>query len=259
MDMITGAAERTMAAQPAGDQKTLYFNLEPEAEVAVLGRMLYREGYNNHNWGHITYIQPDGTILLNPWEVPWDELRASDILRIDEEGNLLQGSWTVTPAVALHLAAHRLRPDVKVALHHHSEWGTVWSGLGEVPGVYHQNGAQIPGEIAYYDEYEDIVAHRKVAEANVTAMGDSQVAILHNHGVFVVAESIQRAHVLAVTLEQRARMAWRIKALGADKGAPMREDAVASLVKASRQGLSGPRFYHAMIRREVLADPSVLT
>lgn len=240
-----------------GDQKTLYFTPTPEAEVALLARMLYREGYNNHNWGHITFIQPDGTILINPWEVPWDEVRASDILRIDEKGELLSGRWTVTPAVKLHLATHRMRPDVKVAIHHHSEWGTVWAAAHEIPPVLFQNAASIP-KLSLYAEFEDIVVHEDLAEANVKAMGDADAAILANHGVFVVGDSIARVHWLAVTLELRCKVAWRVRSMSAE-GVPMTQDAIDALVRSAIKGRAGNRFHHAMIRREVLADPSVLT
>jgi ribulose-5-phosphate 4-epimerase/fuculose-1-phosphate aldolase len=238
--------------------RTLYFTLSPEAEVAMLARMLYRDGYNDHNWGHITYLQPDATLLLTPWEVPWDEMRASDILRIDARGNLLSGRWSVTPAIALHLAAHRLRSDVTVAVHHHSEWGTVWAALAEVPGIYNQGSAGVSGDLALYDEYASDVTDDDVAERNVLAMGANVAAILANHGVFVVADSIQRAHQRCVSLEQRCRIAWRIKALGQDKGHPMTQSAVDGLVRAKLRNKGGDRFYHAMIRREVLADPNVL-
>lgn len=248
------------AARPceAGEQKTLYFSLSPEAEVAVLARMLCREGYNDHNWGHISYIQPDGSILLNPWEVPWDEVRASDILRIDATGRLVSGRWTVTPAVALHLAAHRLRPDVTVAVHHHSEWGTVWAALGEIPGIYTQNAAQV-GDLVLYDEYESDVTFSEIAELNVRAMGNSNAAILANHGVLVLADSIARVHQRCVSLETRCRIGWRIRALGAEAGVPMKQSAVEGLISSALAGKSGPRLYHAMVRREVLADASVLT
>lgn len=250
---------RNFGALADGEQQTLYFTLSPEAELAVLSRMLYREGYNDHNWGHISYLQDDGTILLNPWEVPWDEMRASDVLRIDQDGNQLSGRWTVTPAIALHLAAHRLRQDAKVAIHHHSRWGTVWGALGELPDVYHQNGAQLGRDIALYNEYESDVTHAEAAEQNVLAMGDRKAAILANHGVFVVAGSIKEAHVMCVSLEERARVAWHVKALGPDKGLPMKDKPIDSLVASIRAGRSGNRFYHAMIRREILADAAVLT
>jgi len=259
MDQITAMPERQITLTPQGTAKTLYFSMAPEAEVAMLARMLDREGYNDHNWGHITYLQPDGSILLTPWEKAWDEMRASDILRIDDDGNLLNGQWSVTPAISLHLAVHRLRPEVKVAVHNHADWGTVWAALGEVPEIYNQSSAGVSGELALYNDYEGDVTYGDIAEANVRAMGDNVAAILAHHGVFVLADSIKRAHQRCVALEQRCQMAWRVKSLGETKGRAMNPAAVDLLVRANLADKAGDRFYHAMIRREILEDASVLT
>src|ERR1700736_1776211 len=97
--------------------------LTPAAEVALLARMLHREGYDDHLAGHITYRQPDGTLLVNPFGLTWDEITASDIMRIDLDGNVLDGPWTVTPAIPLHLELHRARPDIAVAVHNHPRFG----------------------------------------------------------------------------------------------------------------------------------------
>ena len=69
--------------------------LTPAQELALLARMLHREGYDDHLAGHITYKQPDGTFLVNPFGLTWDELRASDVMHMDAEGNVLDGQWTM--------------------------------------------------------------------------------------------------------------------------------------------------------------------
>jgi len=95
--------------------------LSPQAQVALMCRMLFREGWNEHIAGHITYRLEDGRILANPWELAWDELCASDIITLDESGAVLEGEWNITPAVGLHLQLHRLRPDVNVVIHNHAQ------------------------------------------------------------------------------------------------------------------------------------------
>ncbi|TXG95547.1 MAG: class II aldolase/adducin family protein, partial [Rhodocyclaceae bacterium] len=115
--------------------------LTPQQELALLCRTLFREGYNDHIAGHITYRQPDGTLLLNPWELTWDEVTASDIVRLDQEGNVLEGDWNITPAINVHVDLHALRHDIGVAIHNHSEWGSVWAGAGRVPPIYDQTSA----------------------------------------------------------------------------------------------------------------------
>src|SRR5687767_15309937 len=87
-------------------------SLTPEAELALLCRMLFREGYDDHLAGHITYRQPDDTLLVNPWGLTWDEVTAGDMMRIDLDGNVIDGPWTVTPAIPLHVELHRARADV---------------------------------------------------------------------------------------------------------------------------------------------------
>ena len=84
--------------------------LSPEAEVAVLARALCREGYDDHIAGHIAYLQPGGTFLANPFELPWDEVRACDIMRIDMDGNVLSGKWSASRALRMHLALHPAAP-----------------------------------------------------------------------------------------------------------------------------------------------------
>ena len=234
---------------------TLHFTPSPRAEVALLCRMLHRHGYHEKHYGHITYVQDDGTILLSAWEKPWGETTASDVLHVDGDGVLIDGRWTVTPAIELHLAVHRMRPDVTVAVHHHPEWATVWSALGRVPPVYCQTGAQLD-DIAFYDEYDDSVAFRDVAERNVAALGSGHAGILANHGVLVFGDSIRQALERCVALEARCRIAWRVEAIG--DGRPMPPAGAARVLAAIDGNLSGDRYLHAMIRREVLDDPAVL-
>jgi L-fuculose-phosphate aldolase len=234
---------------------TLHFTPSPEAEVALLCRILHREGYSEKHYGHISYAQDDGTILFTAWEKPWSETAASDILRVDGHGELVEGRWSVTPAIELHLAIHRLRPEVRVAVHHHPRWATVWAAHGELPPPYCQTGSQV-GRLGLYDEYDDSVADPRVAERNVRALDGFDAGLLANHGVLVFGSSPRRALERCVALETRCRVAWDVHALGG--GRPMPEAAVQKMVAAIEGDLSGPRYHHAAIRREVLADPSVL-
>ena len=246
----------TATAETVDRRPPLLPELAPEAEVALLARMLHREGYDDHLAGHITYRQPDGTLLVNPFELTWDELHASDIMRIDADGAVVDGKWSVTPAITLHVELHKARDDVGVALHNHSRWGTIWADLHRVPPVYDQTSAQVDGEIKLFDEYEGDVSNRDNARAAVTALGNSKMALLANHGVFVVGRDVRQAHLRAVTLEWRCRQAWHVEAVGG--GVPMKAD-VAERFGAMLDGAGCfPGMFEAMARRELRDDPTVL-
>ena len=83
---------------PNPGRRPLLPKLTAQQQVALLCRVLSREGYNDHIAGHITVKQEDGTYLANPWELTWGELTASDILRLDATGKVIEGEWNITPA-----------------------------------------------------------------------------------------------------------------------------------------------------------------
>lgn len=256
--MTTIATSRlTPRFDPAGPASVL----SPQAELAILARALHREGWNDHNAGHITYAQPDGTLLLNPHELFWDEITEGDVLRVDKEGNLIEGRWTVMPAVELHLALHRARPDVCVAVHNHPHWATVWAAIGKVPPIYDQTAAMIGEDrMTLYDDYTGTVQSAAVADENVAALGECNAAYLANHGVFVLADTIARAYVRCTSIEWRSRIAWEVHALGERIGKPMRPEAAASLAQRIDERIDPwPHLWAAVVRREVRLDPSVLS
>lgn len=229
--------------------------LTPQQELALLARALHREGYDDHIAGHITLAQPDGTFLVNPWELAWDEITADDIIRVDDTGAIVEGEWNVTPAIGLHLEVHRRRHDLKVVLHNHSRWGLVWSASGRVPPVYDQTSGQVEGDPIYYDEYAGTVDGASEAEAAAAALGDEKWAILKNHGVFVVGKDIRQAHLRSITLEHRCRLAWQVEALG--EGQPITDPETLRVAQMS-DDLGFPFLWEAMARREIRLDAKVL-
>ena len=230
-------------------------DLTPQQELALLCRMLHREGYDDHIAGHITLAQDDGSFLVNPWELAWDELTAADIIRVDGAGRVIEGEWNVTPAIGLHLAVHRNSHDLKVAIHNHPRWGSVWSAAGRIPPVYDQTAGQVEGDPVFYDEYDGTVDGASQAEAAAAALGNAKWAILRNHGVFIVAKDIRQAHLRAITLEHRCRLAWQVEALGG--GQPVSDPETLRVAQMS-DDLGFPFLWEAMARREIRHDPAVL-
>ena len=229
-------------------------DLSPREELVLLARTLWREGYDDHLAGHITMRQPDGTLLCNPWLLLWNELRPEHVIRIDLDGRVVEGDWPVPPGIPLHLALHRRRDDVAVALHNHPRWGTIWADAGRVPPVYDQSSALGGGDVVVVDEYTGPVNDPKAAAAAVEAMGTAELALLANHGVFILGNSVRAVHQRAVALEQRCAHAWQVEALGGGRPLP---DPVAALFRRS-DGTGFHGFWEAMARAELAADPTLL-
>jgi len=229
--------------------------LSPAAEVALLARLLYRAGYDDGTAGHISSLQDDGTMLVNPHELCWDELCPSDILRIDTDGRLLEGRWTVPPPITLHVEIHRQRPGTRFAVHNHSRWGTIWADLHRVPPIYDQSSALIDADIALFDEYDGSVIDRQRSARAAAALGNRPAALLANHGVLVVGNDVRHVHRRCIALEWRCRQAWHVEAIGGGK--ELRPEVAADLA-AIVDGDNPSYLFDAMVRRELRADPGLL-
>ena len=230
-------------------------DLSPEQRFALLARMLYREGYDEHLAGHVTWKQPDGNFLVGPAGFVWDEIKASDVMTIDPDGNQLSGRWTVTQAIGLHTEMHKIRHDISVAIHNHTRWATIWAGLNRAPTIYDQTGAMYAGEVAVFGQYRGAVDEPEIAREITHAMGDANIALLANHGSFILARDPEQAFLRAMSFEWRCRQAWHIEAVGGAE--PMLPEAAQAFGETFNK-VNFPGLFQAMARREIRRDPTVL-
>jgi ribulose-5-phosphate 4-epimerase/fuculose-1-phosphate aldolase len=239
---------------PNPGRKELLPELSDKAQVALMCRMLIKEGWNEHIAGHITYRLNNGNILTNPWELAWDEVCASDIVTLDHAGNIIDGQWNVTPAIGLHIQLHELRPDINVAIHNHAHWSGIWANMHRVPPVYDQTSAQCGLELPFFNEYSGVFDDENKTLAAAKALGDARWALLANHGSLVVGKDLRQAHLRVVTLEWRSQRAYEIEVAGG--GIPMADEEVNKLDMIDANGF--PFLWEAMARRELREDPSII-
>ena len=245
---MTTIEERTLGALPA---------LTAHAELALLARALHRGGWDDGHLGHITYRQPDETLLTLPKELGWNEVSAADILRIDLAGRKLEGQGTVPVPITLHIEYHLARPGAGVTVHQHPRFATVWSACGRIPPIYDQRSAFVgDDEIVLWDDNIGSVENEDAAKAAVAAMGDASIALLRNHGVMVVADTIAQAYNKASSFEWRCKRAWMVEAIGGDRTLP---PVARDSIRASIRSIDGviPGLWEWAARGEMRADATV--
>lgn len=249
---INAAIVKQFAPNPG--RRPLVPELSERAQVALMCRMLFREGWNEHIAGHITYRLADGKMLTNPWELAWDEVTASDILTLDESGTVVAGEWNTTPAIGLHLQLHKLRPEVNVVIHNHAQWSGLWANMHRAPPVYDQAGAYVDGPLPVYNEYSGTFEDEDKSLAAAKALGDAKWALLANHGSLVVGKDLRQAHLRVITLEWRSKRAYDLELAGG--GVPLTDEQVAAIALPDANGF--PFLWEAMARRELREDPGIL-
>jgi ribulose-5-phosphate 4-epimerase/fuculose-1-phosphate aldolase len=225
-------------------------------QLACALRILAREGWRENLSGHITWSTPDGGMWVNPWGVWWEEVQASQIIRLDADGAVVEGEWDVTPAAFLHTELHRARRDATVIVHNHPYFATLLAAMGEWPRMVHQNSCIFDGELAFVDEYagvDDSTGGKWLAGE----IGDASGILLAHHGAIVTAPTIEEVCYKATTFERMCRLTYDVLQAGR---APVEVPAEqrANLKAALRQNT--PRAYwDGAVRLLLRNEPEVLT
>jgi len=181
-------------------------DLTERQKLACLHRVLAGIGFNENMAGHVTVAEPDGSLLTTPWGLWWDEVRASDLVRVSPTGEVVEGDWDVSPAVHLHTGIHRRRPDARVIVHNHPYHATLLATMGRLPEITHQAACMFDGAMALVDEYAGQVLDEDAGEWLAERVGDADGVILVSHGVIVVGESIEEATYRAQTFDRMCRL-----------------------------------------------------
>jgi ribulose-5-phosphate 4-epimerase/fuculose-1-phosphate aldolase len=180
--------------------------LTERQKLACLHRMLAGIGFNENMAGHVTAAEPDGDLWATPWGMWWDEVRASDLVRVDASGAVVEGPWDVSPAIFLHTGIHRRRPDARVIVHNHPYHATLLATMGRLPEITHQAACMFDGSLALVDEYAGQVLDDQSGEGLADAVGDADGVVLVSHGVIVIGTSVEEAAYRAQMFDRMCRL-----------------------------------------------------
>jgi ribulose-5-phosphate 4-epimerase/fuculose-1-phosphate aldolase len=232
-------------------------DLTPSQALAIALRHLDDTGFCENLTGHITWQLPGtDSMMVNPWGLWWGEVTASDILTIDDRGEVLDGKWDVTPAFHIHTELHRRRPDARVVVHNHPMNATVLAGLGILPEIIHQNSAMFVDEMVFVNEYDGEVDSSSAGAALAERMGDASVALLASHGVVVVAPTIEEATYKSVMFERMCDIHYR--ALLTGRSTIQIDPQHLKPMKASLLERAAQAYWDGAVRQLLDVEPGVL-
>lgn len=234
---------------------------ELRVQLAACYRIFDYLGWNELIFNHISLRLPGSGeyLLVNPFGLAYDEVTASNLVKIDLEGNIIDPSdWPVNRAgVIIHTAIHGARHDVRVAMHTHTTAGSAIAGLdsGLVPNNFY--AAQLHGQIAYH-EFEGITLEPAEKARLIESLGDGFILILRNHGLLTCGSSLETAFFRMWTLQRACELQLATLSAGTPTRV-IRSDALARSSTDYRSnrsaGLAATAF--SMLQRRIdTTDPS---
>jgi ribulose-5-phosphate 4-epimerase/fuculose-1-phosphate aldolase len=171
--------------------------MEARIELAAALRLACREGLHEGVCNHFSVVVPGSTdrFLINPNRMHWSMVRASDLVMLDNDGQLIEGAEPPeATAFYIHWRLHRAAPHARAILHTHMPYATALCCL-EDPALLpvSQSALLFHGDVAYERDYNGLAVDEAEGDRMCAALGNKSVLFLANHGVMVTGASVAEA------------------------------------------------------------------
>ncbi|KAL4804717.1 class II aldolase/adducin N-terminal [Aspergillus unguis] len=194
-----------------------------KGRLAAAFRIFGKNGYDEGVAGHITLRDPvdPSTFWVNPFGVAFSQIKASDLIQVDHAGNVIAGGecrLLNAAAFMIHSAIHAARPDVLCAAHSHSLYGRSFCTLGRELDITTQDSCAFYNDHVVYKQFNGIVLAEEEGRNIAAALGSKKAALLQNHGLLTVGQTIEACVFWFVSLEKCCHAQLLADAAAAGRG-----------------------------------------
>jgi len=240
VDAMAAMAHRGKALPPMPKFKTHAETRQWQLEhMAGAFRVFAREGYTEGISGHISVRDPEhhDRFWINPLGVHFGMMRASDMICVTLDGDVVSGNveGSINNAgFQIHSHVHRARADVHAICHTHSVHGRAWSAFARPLEMLNQDVCYFHNAHTVYSDYGGIANEGSEGEKIAASLGpDGKAAILMNHGLLTVGQTVDEAAFLFCLMERSCGVQLAIEAAGLEKHYVSDEEAAYNFRMAS--------------------------
>lgn len=204
------------AMQPGEGQTVEEVRAERKRKLAAAYRAFGRFGFDEGVAGHITVRDPQHTdhFWVAPMGRSFKQMKVSDLLLVSHQGEVVEGEGLLNGAAfTIHSRIHMAHPRVVAAAHSHSLHGKAFSTLGRKLEPLTQDACAFFEDHVLFD-FTGVVLDCDEGEQIAAALGDCKAAILQNHGLLTVGESVDEAAWWFITMERSCQAQLLAEAAG---------------------------------------------
>ncbi len=192
---------------------------ELKKKVCEANLALVRHGLVIFTWGNVSAIDREsGYVVIKPSGVSYEGMRPEDMVVVDLDGKIVEGSLRPSSDTPTHLVLYRSFREIGGVVHTHSTYATAWAQAGRdipnigtthadyfhdaVPCTADMTASEVGGD--YELETGNVIVRRFEGLNPVHTPG----VLVKNHGPFTWGKDAAGAVHNAVVLEQVAKMAY---------------------------------------------------
>ena len=234
-------------------------------DLAAAYRLVAYLGWDDLIFTHLSarIPGPEHHFLLNPYNLMFEEVTASSLVKVGLDGLAIDPSpFPTNPAgFTIHSAIHMAREDVQAVIHLHTPHGQAVSAQDEGLLPLTQTAMAIRDELAYHD-YEGIAVDLGERERIVADLGNRNAMLLRNHGTLALGETVGEAFLKIYFLERACEAQILALSAGRDglnnppQGSPER---TAEQGRVGLKMVAGALAWPALLRKAWRLDPGFAT
>lgn len=177
-------------------------------------RRAFNLGLQMSTGGNISLRLDSGYLLVKPSGLSLCELEPDHLLVCDDQGQVVQGAGKPTKELRSHLAIYEARPEVSAVVHYHPPHATAYAvSRREIP-LLTVHAKRILGRVPLVEAVGEGSEELASAVGKTFASPEVKAALLAEHGIIAVGESLRKAQNLAELVEECARVALLSGLLG---------------------------------------------
>ena len=223
-------------------------------DLAAAYRLVALFGWDDLVFTHISARVPGepGHFLINPYGMLFEEVTASSLVKIDQNGEKVMDSpYPVNPAgFTIHSAIHAAREDAHCVMHTHSLNGVAVSTQREGLLPISQQSTLVLAALGCHD-YEGIALNEDEKPRLVADLADNTFLMLRNHGLLTVGNTPADAFLAMYIFEASCMI--QVRALAGNRElVPVQPEIVDGVKEAARivtKGLFGDLAWPGLLRR----------
>ncbi len=191
-------------------------DFEIQKEICEIGRRMYKNGFVAANDGNITVKVRENEIWATPTGVSKGYMTSDMLIKVDSNGNVIQGTWKPSSELKMHLRVYKERPDIGAVVHAHPPTATGFAVAGISLDKYTTPEAiltfgkvpLVPYGTPSTDEIPDAVS--KYLQHN-------DAFLLENHGALTVGCDLMDAYFKMETIEISTKISLVARLLGGER------------------------------------------
>ncbi|MCJ1298013.1 hypothetical protein MMC08_000802 [Hypocenomyce scalaris] len=185
--------------------------------MAAAFRVLARQGLIEGVAGHMSVRDPqeEHQFWMNPLGKHFAMMKASDMVLVDYDGNIIQGKKVAINAAGFHIhsAIHRAHPHVHSVCHAHGVYGRAWSAFGKPLEMLVQDSCVFYNAQSVYRTFGGVVFDQREGEQIAGALREgAKGLVLQNHGLLTVGHTVDEAASLFTLMERLCKIQLLVEA-----------------------------------------------